>query len=151
MVLLLSIMQWWQVLEHSSIRECLYQILPLNAQRNSWKRKSKEFKSQREWRMPRKRGIPYINIIKNSYELTETEAASTGPAQMWTMYFACTMSSTLVFLWDSWVYEWVSRSLILVPSLALPFIQLWCLVWFGLVWFGFILFCFILFYAIIIP
>jgi hypothetical protein len=63
----------------------LHQIPLLEIQRNPWGRKRKESKSQKEWRTARRPG--FLNQQDHhTFELTETEAACTGPAWVYTKW-----------------------------------------------------------------
>ena len=72
-----------RVRDHRTPMPKLHQTPPFRSQENPWRRKNEECKSQRGWRRPRKQG-PLIN--RTSAHLTlETEAARTGPAQVYNL------------------------------------------------------------------
>lgn len=88
---------------------CLHQIPPLRSQGARNKRRQNVSKGGGR---TRKQG-PLKQCEQHSYELTDAEAARTGPAQVLCVYM---IASSLVFR-DSWMQT--SGSLILAPSFGL--------------------------------
>lgn len=62
----------------------------LRAQEIPWKRRQKEYKSQREWRKQEKQGP--LNQLSKAHDISETKAAKTGFAMV------CTRSSIHIAL-----------------------------------------------------
>jgi hypothetical protein len=70
-------------LENEKFSTCLFQSSPLRAQKTLWQKRQKKYKSQHQERMPSK---PTLSKHINSVKLTETEAACTELARVYTRW-----------------------------------------------------------------
>ena len=79
---------------------CLHKNLSPQSSENPLEEEVEELKGQRGCITPRK-GSSLSQHEQSSYELTETGAACTGPAEVQVLCAYYILASNLVFLWDS--------------------------------------------------
>lgn len=92
----------------------LHQIAPFRSQGILWKMRWKDSKSQTVWRTSGDKASKSNN--GNTYEVIETEVSRTGPTWDYQVLCIYTIVTTLIFLWDFWLWEWVDSSVCLVLS-----------------------------------
>lgn len=91
----------------------------------SWKRRQKEFKSQRKWRTPRIQG-PLNQPDQSSCELTENAAASSGPTQV------CTRSFVYILCLPDLCFHGTSESTQFWAPVSVPSLGIFSFFWFVL-------------------
>lgn len=110
----------------SRLCECLHQISPLRVQWRPWKRRWKEYNSQRGWRTPRECGLlnqlskAYKNAQKLKQQTQSLQKSAPGPPLRYYSFHFCTFMGLLSV--------WMSESLIFVSSLGALSFVLVCLV-----------------------